>query len=343
MCIRDSHWEVPYALENLRRARLGAVLVPTIIRNYNLHEVGSIIRFGVKHADIVRGVNMQPVSLVGRVPRKEREKLRVTIPDVILEIERQTDGQISRDDWYPVPTVVPISKFIEALTGRPQFELTTHFACGAATYVFWDEGGELVPITRFVDVEGLMRLLESKAEELRKGRSKYLVMLSILAKLGRYVDAEKAPRRFRSKRRFLKYLYMILVRHDYSSLGEFHYQSLFLGMMHFQDPYNYDVSRVQRCDVHYAMPDGRIVPFCTFNVFPELYRDRVQKVFSYSIDEWEQITGRKLLEDKYVRNIKKLISGDAYRRAYEGIADVLSIPYEEHVKASKKFGIPVAE
>ncbi|RLE67818.1 MAG: radical SAM protein, partial [Thermoprotei archaeon] len=102
-------------------------------------------------------------------------------------------------------------------------------------------------------------------------------------------------------------------------------------------------SRVQRCDVHYAMPDGRIVPFCTFNVFPELYRDRVQKVFSYSIGEWEQITGRKLLEDKYVRNIKKLISGDAYRRAYEGIADVLSIPYEEHVKASKKFGIPVAE
>ncbi|MEM3943663.1 MAG: radical SAM protein, partial [Thermofilaceae archaeon] len=73
-----NHWEIPYVLENLRKAKLGAVLVPTVIKEYNLHEVGSIIRFGVKHADIVRGVNMQPVSIVGRVPRREREKLRVT-------------------------------------------------------------------------------------------------------------------------------------------------------------------------------------------------------------------------------------------------------------------------
>ena len=338
-----NHWEVPYTLENLRRARLGVVLVPTVIRGYNLHEVGAIIRFGVKHADIVRGVNMQPVSIVGRVPRKEREKMRVTIPDVLLEIEKQTDGQIRREDWYPVPSVVPISRFIEAITGRPQFELTTHFACGAATYIFWDDDGELIPITRFVDVEGLMQLLEREAEEIRKGKSKYMAMLSVLLKLSRYVDVSKAPKKFKSKRKFLKYIYKILVRHDYSSLGEFHYQALFLGMMHFQDPYNYDVSRVQRCEIHYVMPDGRIVPFCTFNVFPELYRDRAQRAFSYTIEEWEQLTGKKLSEEVYVRNIKKLIRGEPYRRAYEGIADVLSIPYEEHVKASKRFGIPVAE
>ena len=337
-----NHWEIPYALDDLRKAKLGAVLVPTVIKGYNLHEVGAIIRFGVKHADIVRGVNMQPVSIVGRVPKKERDKLRVTIPDVLLEIEKQTDGQIRREDWYPVPTVVPISRFVEALRGRPQFELTTHFACGAATYLFWDDG-ELIPITRFVDVDGVMQLLDSAAEEITSGRNKYIVTLSVLSKLGRYVDTSKAPKRFRSKRKFLSYIFNILVKHDYSSLGEFHYQTLFLGMMHFQDPYNYDVSRVQRCDVHYVMPDGRIVPFCTFNVFPELYRDRAQKFFSYEIEEWEKQTGKKLAEEVYVRNVKKLMEGEAYRRAYDGVADVFSIPYEEHVLASKKFGIPVAE
>jgi uncharacterized radical SAM superfamily Fe-S cluster-containing enzyme len=338
-----NHWEIPYALDNLRKAKLGAVLVPTVIKGYNLHEVGSIIRFGVKHADIVRGVNMQPVSIVGRVPKKERDKLRVTIPDVLLEIEKQTDGQIRREDWYPVPTVVPVSRFVEALRGKPQFELTTHFACGAATYLFWDDDGELIPITRFVDVDGVMQLLDKAAEEIASGRNKYIVTLGVLTKLGRYVDTSKAPKRFRSKRKFLRYIFNILVKHDYSSLGEFHYQTLFLGMMHFQDPYNYDVSRVQRCDVHYVMPDGRIVPFCTFNVFPELYRDRAQKFFSYEIEEWEKQTGKKLAEEVYVRNVKKLMGGEAYRRAYDGVADVFSIPYEEHVLASKKFGIPVVE
>jgi hypothetical protein len=338
-----NHWEVPYALDNLRRAKLGVVLVPTVIKGYNLHEVGAIIRFGVKHADIVRGVNMQPVSIVGRVPKKERDKLRVTIPDVLLEIEKQTDGQIRREDWYPVPTVVPVSRFVEALRGKPQFELTTHFACGAATYLFWDDDGELIPITRFVDVDGVMQLLDKAAEEIASGRNKYIVTLGVLSKLGRYVDTSKAPKRFRSKRRFLRYIFNILVKHDYSSLGEFHYQTLFLGMMHFQDPYNYDVSRVQRCDVHYVMPDGRIVPFCTFNVFPELYRDRAQKFFSYEIEEWEKLTGKRLAEEVYVRNVKKLMEGEPYRKAYEGVADVFSIPYEEHVLASKKFGIPVVE
>lgn len=338
-----NHWEIPYVLENLRRAKLGAVLVPTVIKNYNLHELGAIIRFGVKHADIVRGVNMQPVSIVGRVPRKEREKLRVTIPDVLIEIEKQTGGQIKRDDWYPVPTVAPISRFVEGLTGRPQFELTCHFACGAATYLFWDSVDELIPITRFVDVAGVMELLNKAADDITRGRNKYMVSLSTLVKLSKYVDTSQAPRRFRTKRKFLRYIFNILVKHDYSSLGDFHYQSLFLGLMHFMDAYNYDVSRVQRCEVHYAMPDGRIVPFCTFNVLPEMYRDRAQKFFSYTVEEWEKISGKNLSEEVYVRNIKALMSGEPYKRAYEGIADVFSIPYEEHVTASKKFGIPVVE
>ncbi len=337
-----NHWEVPYTLDNLRKAGLGAVLVPTVIKNYNLHEVGKIVLFGLKHNDIVRGVNFQPVSITGRMPRKQRDKERVTIPDVIMEIERETDGQISRYDWYPVPSVVPISRFIEAVTGEPKIAFTTHFACGAATYV-WKEDGEIIPITRFVDVDGLLKFLDEKADELERGKNKYLVFLDVLVKLRKFVDASKAPKRLREGKRILRLLYKVFVRHDYSSLGEFHYNSLFLGMMHFQDLYNHDVARVMRCDIHYVMPDGREVPFCSFNVIPDLYRDRAQKVFSYTIKEWEEMTGQKLLDLKYKRNIKKLISGEPYRRHYEGIIDIDSIPYEDHVLASKKFGIPVIE
>lgn len=337
-----NHWEVPYALDNLRRAGLGAVLVPTVIKSYNLGDVGKIIQFGLKHNDIVRGVNFQPVSITGRMPRKEREKERVTIPDVIKAIEEQTEGQIKVEDWYPVPSVVPVSRFVEALTGKPQIAFTTHFACGAATYV-WQEDGEIIPITRFVNVDEFLAFLDEKADELERGKSKYIVMLEVIWKLRKFVDLEKAPKRLREKNKLLRILYDVFVKHDYESLGEFHYNTLFLGMMHFQDLYNHDVSRVMRCDIHYIMPDGRQVPFCSFNVIPELYRDRAQRAFSYSISDWEKLTGKQLRDDHYKRNIRKLISGETYRRHYEGIIDVDSIPYEQHVLASKRFGIPVVE
>ena len=338
-----NHWEIPYTLDNLRKARLPVVLVPTLIKGYNIHELGDIIRFGLKHIDIVRGVNIQPVSLTGRMPKKERIKYRITIPDAIIEIEKQTNGEISRYDWYPVPTVVPISHFIEAITGKNKIELTTHFACGAATYIFKEDDGSIIPITHFVDVDAFMSFLEEKSQEIERGRSKYLVMLETLHKLPKFVDLSKAPRRLRKGKKIIKLLYNIFVKHDYSSLGEFHYHTLFLGMMHFQDLFNHDVARVQRCDIHYVTPDGREVPFCSFNVIPEFYRDRVQRAFSYSIKDWEEISGKKLLETKYRRNIKKLLSGEPYRRHYEGIIDIDAIPYKDHVLASKKFGIPVIE
>lgn len=60
-----NHWEIPGVLENCRKTGTGIVLVPTVIKGVNDHEVGDIIRFGFKNNDVVRGVNIQPVSLVG--------------------------------------------------------------------------------------------------------------------------------------------------------------------------------------------------------------------------------------------------------------------------------------
>ncbi len=292
-----NHHEVPKVLENCRRAGLGIVFVPTVIKGVNDHQLGDIIRFAFRNIDIVRGVNFQPVSITGSVPRKEREQIRITIPDAIKRIEEQTDGEISRDDFYPVPSVSPISHFVEAITGRPQYELTTHFACGMATYVFKMDG-KMVPITRFVDVEGFFEYLNEKAEEISKSRIKTVRALKGIVDLRKFVDSERAP--FDISR----ILFDILVRHDYSTLGQFHVNALFIGMMHFMDLYNYDLSRVERCEIHYASPDGRIIPFCTFNVLPEIYRDRIQAEYGVPIEEWERRTGRKLRDD-IVRVVRK--------------------------------------
>jgi len=62
-----------------------------------------------------------------------RNAQRYTLPDLALNIEQQTDGQVKTEDFYPVPCVVAISKLIEAYTQTPQIEFSTHPHCGIAT------------------------------------------------------------------------------------------------------------------------------------------------------------------------------------------------------------------
>lgn len=304
-----NHWEAPYAIEACRKAHLGVVLVPTVIKSINDHELGSIIQFAKANVDTVRAVNFQPVSLTGRMSKKEREKYRITIPDCIHRIEEQTNGEVTADSWFPVPSCSPVTHFIEAITNRPQYELSIHFACGAGTYVYIDNNKRLVPITKFVDVRGLIEFLDEKAEEIYSGRNRWVTLATAATKLMSFIDKEKQPEGLNMG----KMLFDALVRHDYSAIGQFHLKSLFLGMMHFQDKYNQDEERLQRCDIHYLTPDLRIIPFCSFNVIPEWYRDRIQKKYGIPVEEWERRTGEKLEAKLYRGDLRKLKVGQGER------------------------------
>ncbi|MCK4969500.1 MAG: hypothetical protein KAS77_03195, partial [Thermoplasmata archaeon] len=43
--------------------------------------------------------------------------------------------------------------------------------------------------------------------------------------------------------------------------------------------------RVKRCVIHYAVPDGRIIPFCAYNSGP-VFRDEVEKKYAMSNEEY---------------------------------------------------------
>jgi uncharacterized radical SAM superfamily Fe-S cluster-containing enzyme len=307
-----NHWEIPRIFENMRKAYMRAVLVPTIIKTVNDHDVGNILKFGLKNTDIVSGVNYQPVSLVGRITKADVKKFRITIPDVIKRIEEQTKGMISREDWYPVPTVVPITHYVEALKSKPEYELTAHPACGMATYLFL-ENNKVIPITRFLDVEGFLEFLNEMAEQAGGVKGKIFTSLKIITRLNSFIDKKKQPKNLK----FEKIMFNILRHGDYKSLEKLHLKSLFVGMMHFMDLWNYDIERVKKCCIHYAQPDGRIVPFCAFNVIPQWYRDKIQEKYSLSIPAWEK-TGKNIEDDFYKRNIKKLESDPLYKKTYEG-------------------------
>ncbi len=265
------------AIENCRKGGIkSVVLVPTLAKNVNDDQIGDMIRFASKERDIIRGINVQPISFTGRIDKEELRERRITIPDFIKLVEEQTDGEIPKESFYPVPTVVPISRFVEAWKGTPQVEFTVHPHCGAATYVFVSDG-KLIPITEFVDVDGLIELINESIEEIKKERitrlKRMFVFLEILRKMKEFVDFEKAPEGVNPT----KSIFRVISKGSRESTASFHRNTIFIGVMHFMDPYNFDIQRVKRCGIHYITPDLRVIPFCTYNT---IHRESVERMFS---------------------------------------------------------------
>ncbi len=316
-----NHWEVPIIFEVFRKSGMTSiVLVPTVIRGVNDQELGDIIRFAALNSDIVRAVNFQPISFTGMAKKQEVDKYRITIPGAIKKIEEQTEGEIPREAWYPVPVAGKFAKFIEAVTKEEQFIMGNHPVCGAATYVLVEKRNGNVkfhPITEYFDVDGFIEYLDKMREKIEKSSKimSYIRVLSIIKDIKKFITKDELP----NGEKFSKLLTNIIIKRSYDALGEMHYSMLFLGMMHFMDQFNYDVQRVMRCNIHYLSPDGRIIPFCAYNVLNDVYRDYVLKKYSVPLEEWKaRYKGHKYgVRDKYKRDLKKLVENPLYKQMYK--------------------------
>ena len=278
------------AIKNCRKAGLGVVLVPTLIKGVNDDQVGDIIKFAFDNNDIIYGVNFQPVSFAGRTPSNQVEEQRITIPDFIKIIEEQTDGEVATTDFYPPSSVEPIANFIGALDGKkPPVTLNCHQHCGIATYVFREktEGSgkdKLIPITRFVDVDDLFEKLQEYSDRLLKGGFgiKQRVLASATTHLPTIIHNSRAPNNLDIR----KILLNVFTKRSYDALGDFSKDAMLISCMHFMDAFNFDEDRVKKCVIHYATPDGRIIPFCTMN---SMYREGVEKRFSTPLKQKNKV------------------------------------------------------
>ena len=253
------------ALENLRKiGHESTVLVVTLVKGVNDDQLGDIIRFAANNFDIIRCVNVQPVSITGRIDRKKLKEYRITIPDFMRLVEEQTEGQITRNDFYPVPSVVPFARAMAALKGKPYPEFTMHEHCGMATFVFVEDG-KLIPITRYADVDAFMAEMDEVTQLALAGK-KTRAKMKMIASL-----------RHLKMRVLSSLLSGIIKEGSYSALGQLMRRVIMVGAMHFMDGYNFDLERVERCGIHYAVPDGRIIPFCTMNT---IHRQEIERKFA---------------------------------------------------------------
>jgi len=106
------------AIRNCGAAGLPVTLVPTILKNVNLPQVGAILDFMLDNLSVVKGVHFQPASFFGRRPDERNADgdygERVTMFAVMDEIEKQTGGRVKKSDLAPISTGHPLCCFCAA-------------------------------------------------------------------------------------------------------------------------------------------------------------------------------------------------------------------------------------
>ncbi|MBP6977236.1 MAG: radical SAM protein [Bacteroidales bacterium] len=99
------------AIENCAACNIGVTLVPTLVRDCNIHNIGSILRFAVSQSPNVRGVHFQPVTYLGRIEKIPEDSDRITLDELIAEIHKQTDGMIHPNNLLPSACDHPLCGF----------------------------------------------------------------------------------------------------------------------------------------------------------------------------------------------------------------------------------------
>lgn len=232
---RDLRHIKELAIRHCGAAGLGVVLVPTLIPGVNTEELGAIIAFGVQHAPTVRGVHFQPVSYFGRYPDYAQvEDRRLTLPELLQLLQEQGDGALLVEHFAP-----------------PACE---HALCSAhASYIISEEGS-LLPVgagqsaccSSELPQQGFPTALEGKQKSVAFTARQWGPAPPELS--GAPVQNEQDLDdfdRFLARARSYKFS---------------------ISAMFFQDAWNLDLERLRGCCIHVAAPDGRIIPFCAYNL-----------------------------------------------------------------------------
>lgn len=214
------------AIEHCKELNIGVVLVPTLVPGVNVDNIGEILEFGMAHAPTVRGVHFQPVSYFGRVPFEPGEENRITLPEVMDEISLQTKGRI------PIETLKP-----------PGCENSLCSFHGNYTI----EENNRIKSTTFRSSCGC------SSEPAEEGAKKAITFVN---------KKWSSPAVFNTNKSI-----KVSQQSDWDKiLEQISNKSFSISAMAFQDVWNVNLERIKDCCIHVSTPDGRLIPFCLYNI-----------------------------------------------------------------------------
>ena len=241
------------ALDRLAEAGLDVGLVAAVERGVNEHEVGAVLKFGLKHP-AVRGVVFQPVTHVGRHPGFDPMQ-RMTIPDVIHGIVDQTGGLFTLKDFVPVPCCFP--------------------TCQVNSYVLTD-GDEVIPLPRILDVDKYLDYITNRAFPRPPSAADIQAALEGRWSASAVAGAEKTAQLIRDACGDGVCDITLALGDNLPRLKDHVFQ---IAIKDFLDAYTFSVKQVMKCCVAVLVPDGRAIPFCAYNSvgYREAVRDELTR------------------------------------------------------------------
>ncbi len=274
------------AIENMRKAGFKSkeiadncfFLVVTVAKGVNDHQLGDIVRFCADNKDVIKTVNFQQVSFMGRMNLEFNDLVeqRITTPDGFRLLEEQTDGAITADDFLPYSFTSKFLHFYNAwkMNMKRFKNVSCHPHCGSHCLTYVDNG-KLIPYNRFLDLAGIVDFLDQQATLLDKGTSKLKISYNFVTNIAKFVKTKNLPSDL-NVNTFVNLIKDIVTTGERKTVDKLNQNTITVSNMHFMDLYNMDVERTSRCIIHYTVPDGRLIPFCTYN---NLYRQDVEKQF----------------------------------------------------------------
>jgi hypothetical protein len=289
------------AIENLHAAGIDVILVVTIVNGMNDEQVGPIVDFAIENADKITVVSFQPVSFTGRdedVTDERRKAQRYTLSHLARDVERHHPQVKAMRDWFPLSSMAPFAdltdRLIEDGAKFGSVNCGCHPNCGVGTIMFVNKATkEMVPLTQFLDLEGLMWDVQAIADG-NRGRPATIAQLALA--LAKNFHADRAP---------AGYGFTDLIRQFVSQTGargkkigehesdakEFEWRLLFVAGMWFQDLFNYDFRRTEMCIIPYGTQLGEI-SFCAYNTGVGWRNVIEQMKANASVAEWYRTRGR---------------------------------------------------
>jgi len=213
-------------------AGLGVVLVPTIIPGVNSGQIGDIVRYGTRFSPVVRGVHFQPVSYFGRYPTPPLDQDRVTLPEIMEQLARQSDGEIRTDHFAPPACEHALCSFHANYLLQPDGSLQ---ALGAGRQACCSTSAAGVPVPTAME-----------------GRDQ---SVSFTARQWAAPTVCDSPDGSAMPEDDLDIFLRRAQSHRFSISG-----------MAFQDAWNLDLERLQGCCIHVMSPAGKLIPFCAYNL-----------------------------------------------------------------------------
>lgn len=255
-------------MKNSSTAYPNVVLVPTVIKGVNDHQIGDIVKYAAENISKIRGILFQPIGYVGDVNDERLLNGRITNAECLEQIEKSFNGKITKKDFVPLAW---IRDFLDAYKRiypeAKTINITTHPGCFSIAYLI-KHNNELIPLSRIFDLDKLRSFIRNLEPGSRSEMvTKFTLVLPALIK--------KDGIKFSGK--LLSVIKDLFLMGAEEAIIRFHTENVLLvGFEHAIDANNYDCDKVENCCIHYSTPENDTIPFCAYNL---LHRNRIEEKF----------------------------------------------------------------